>query len=195
MAKINLLPWRAELRRERQRQFISLTVLSCILTLMVMGVVHLMYAGQITEQEARNAYLQSEIVVVDAQIEEIRALEKQREDLEQRMNIIHELQQSRPLNVHLFDEIPRVMPEGVYLTELVRKGQNIEIRGKTESSPRVATFMRNFESSQWFATPDLNVIEADKRSSMPSSDFSLKVQQTGVLAPGDENAKKKGAKK
>jgi len=195
MAKINLLPWRAELRRERQRQFISLVVLSSVLTLMIMGVVHLMYTGRISDQEQRNSYLQSEIKVVDAQIEEIKALEKQREDLEQRMNIIHDLQQSRPLNVHLFDEIPRLLPEGVFLTELTRKENKVQIKGKTESNPRVSTFMRNFESSQWFVKPDLDVISADRKSAVPSSDFVLNIEQKGVKVAEPESPRGKGAAK
>lgn len=196
MAKINLLPWRAELRRERQRQFFSTMILSAILTLVIMFMVHLYHADLISTQEQRNAYLQSEIKVVDAQIEEIKVLEKQRADLEQRMNIIQELQQSRPLNVHLFDELPRLMPEGVFLTELERKENKLQIKGKTESNPRVSTFMRNFESSPWFAKPNLDVIAADRKSAMPSSDFVLNVEQKGLLVEEPEAAKKaKGAKK
>lgn len=183
MAKINLLPWRAEQRRERARQFYSTLVLSMILAALVMGVVHFTYSGIIAEQQQRNAYLDSEIKVLDKEIEEIEALEKQRADLEQRMNIIQELQQSRPLNVHLFDDLPRLLPEGIFLTELVRKDNKLTVKGKTESSPRVAAFMRNIESSQWVGSPDLDVISADKKSATPSSDFLLYAIQKGVKAP------------
>lgn len=199
MAKINLLPWRAEQRRERTRQFYSTLILSMILTAMIMGVVHWTYVGIIEEQNQRNAYLDSEIKVLDKEIEEIEALEKQRADLEQRMNIIQELQQSRPLNVHLFDDLPRLLPEGIYLTEIVRKDNKLTVRGKTESSPRVAAFMRNIESSQWIGSPDLDVISADRKSATPSSDFLLYAVHKGVKAPEppvDSKAKdKKGAKK
>lgn len=209
MAKINLLPWRAEQRRERSRQFFSTLVLSMILTTMLMGVVYFTYEGIIAEQQRRNAYLDSEIKVVDKEIQEIEVLEKQRADLEQRMNIIQELQQSRPLNVHLFDDMPRLLPEGIFLTEVVRKDNKLTIRGKTESSPRVAAFMRNIESSQWVGSPDLDVIAADRKSATPSSDFLLYAVQKGVKAPeppqdpkakGSKNTKKKddgkkGAKK
>lgn len=195
MAKINLLPWRAELRRERSRQFYSTLVLSMILTGLVMGVVYFTYAGIIAEQQSRNAYLDSEIKVVDKEIEEIVALEKQRADLEQRMNIIQELQQSRPLNVHLFDELPRLLPEGIFLTELIRKENKLTIRGKTESSPRVAAFMRNIESSPWIGDPDLDVISADRKSATPSSDFLLYAVHKGLKAPESaEDIKAKKAK-
>ena len=196
MAKINLLPWRAEQRRERARQFYSTLVLSMILAAMVMGVVHFTYAGIIEEQNQRNAYLDSEIKVLDKEIEEIEALERQRADLEQRMNIIQELQQSRPLNVHLFDDLPRLLPEGIFLTEIVRKDNKLTVRGKTESSPRVAAFMRNIESSQWIGSPDLDVISADRKSATPSSDFLLYALHKGVKAPEseDEKSKKKDKK-
>ncbi|NQD36292.1 PilN domain-containing protein [Permianibacter sp. IMCC34836] len=195
MAKINLLPWRAEERRERARQFYSMLVLSMILTALLMGVVHLTYAGMISDQELRNTYLESEIKVVDKEIEEINLLEKQRADLEQRMGIIQELQQSRPLNVHLFDELPRLLPEGIFLTELVRKDNKLTVKGKTESSPRVAAFMRNIESSQWIGNPDLDNIAADKKSATPSSDFLMYAIQKGVKPPEPkEDPKAKGKK-
>lgn len=195
MAKINLLPWRAEQRRERAREFYSTLVLSMILAAMVMGVVHFTYAGIIDEQNGRNTYLDSEIKVLDKEIEEIEALEKQRADLEQRMNIIQELQQSRPLNVHLFDELPRLLPEGIFLTELIRKDNKLTVKGKTESSPRVAAFMRNIESSQWVGSPDLDVISADRKSATPSSDFLLYAIQKGVKAPESESDSKAKNKK
>lgn len=195
MAKINLLPWRAEQRRERAREFYSTLVLSMILAAMVMGVVHFTYAGIIDEQNGRNTYLDSEIKVLDKEIEEIEALEKQRADLEQRMNIIQELQQSRPLNVHLFDELPRLLPEGIFLTELIRKDNKLTVKGKTESSPRVAAFMRNIESSQWVGSPDLDVISADRKSATPSSDFLLYAIQKGVKAPESESDPKAKNKK
>jgi len=199
MAKINLLPWRAEERRERARKFYSMLVLSKMLTALLMGVVHLTYIDIIADQQQRNTYLDSEIKVVDKEIEEIEALEKQRADLEQRMGIIQELQQSRPLNVHLFDELPRVLPEGIFLTELVRKDNKLTIRGKTESSPRVAAFMRNIESSEWVGSPDLDVISADRKSATPSSDFLLFALHKGVKAPESDadakNKKKKGGSK
>lgn len=204
MAKINLLPWRAEQRRERAREFYSTLILSMVLTCVVMGVVHFTYIGIIDEQLDRNNYLDNEIKVVDKEIEEINLLEKQRSDLEQRMGIIQELQQSRPLNVHLFDELPRLLPEGIFLTELVRKDNKLTVKGKTESSPRVAAFMRNIESSQWIGNPDLDNIAADKKSATPSSDFLMYAIQKGVKPPepkedpkskGKKDNKKKDAKK
>ena len=108
------------------------------------------------------------------------------------MNIIQELQQSRPLNVHLLDDLPRLLPEGIFLTELIRKDNKLTIKGKTESSPRVAAFMRNIESSQWVGSPDLDVISADRKSATPSSDFLLYAIHKGVKAPeSDQKAKNK----
>lgn len=198
MAKINLLPWREEERKERKRQFFSMTILCVILSCMMMFMIKFSIDHTIAEQGTRNSYLSSEIVVLDGQIKQIEQLEKERADLEQRMKIIQDLQQSRPLIVHLFDDLPRLLPDGLFLTEIERKDNILTIKGRTESNPRVASFMRNIENSAWLESPALGNIVADKRSSTPASDFVLtaktKKLQSSVL--DKEPAKvAKGAKK
>lgn len=192
MAKINLLPWREEERRERKRQFASMMVLSALLTFGLMFLVHLSVAGSISDQQGRNAFLKSQIEVLDKEIAQIQELEKKRAELEQRMNIIQQLQQSRPLMVRLFDEIPRVLPEGIFLTEIQRKDIVLTVKGRTESNPRVSAFMRNVESSQWLSMGEFGDITADKKSSTPSSDFNLTIKQKGLVVIEPEADKKKG---
>lgn len=177
MANINLLPWREEQRKERKRQFFSMMVLSVILTVMVMFMINLSISKSKTDQDERNAYLTSEIQVLDNQIKQIEKLEQERADLEQRMKIIQDLQRSRPQVVHLFDELPRLLPEGLYITEIERKDTALTIKGRTESNPRVSSFMRNIESSPWVANAQLGAIVADKKSSTPASDFQLTAAQ------------------
>ena len=191
MAKINLLPWREEERREKKRQFGSMTVLCVLLTGGLMFLVHLSVAGNIGAQEGRNSFLKSQIEVLDKEIAQIQELEKRRAELEQRMKIIQQLQQSRPLMVRLFDEMPRVLPEGIYLTEVQRKGISLTVKGRTESNPRVSAFMRNIESSQWLSMGEFGDITADKKSATPSSDFNLTVKQKGIELPAPPEAKKK----
>ncbi len=186
MAKINLLPWREEERKERKRQFFSLVVLSAILSGAVMFVVNLSIQNQVSTQNGRNAFLESEIKVLEEQIKQIETLEKSRADLEQRMKIIQDLQQSRPLMVHLFDELPRLLPDGLYLTELSRKDATLSIKGKTESNPRVASFMRQIENSPWVGNAVFGNIVSDRKSNVPSSDFTMTATQKGITPPEDK---------
>lgn len=188
MAKINLLPWREELRADRKRQFISFLGLSVIVGLLVSLLVHLSFESKINGQESRNSYLKSQIKILNVKIKEIDKLEEQRDELLNRMQIVQSLQQSRPLIVRLFDELVRQIPSGVYLTTFKRKGLKLSFTGKSESTPRISAFMRNIEKSQWLEKPDVSGIKADKRGSVPTTNFSMTARQKGFK-------KKEGGKK
>ena len=112
-------------------------------------------SASIAHQQDRNKVLQDEIALLDKQIEEINGLDAQKRRLLARMEIIERLQRSRPEIVHVFDEIVRILPEGVYLTYLKQSGEKFEFRGVAQSSTRVSTLMRNIESSPWLTRPEL----------------------------------------
>ena len=118
MPRINLLPWRAEQRQERKKQFFMALGLAAVVGIGIVYLSKLMVEGWITNQRSRNTILTTEIAELDKQIEEIKGLENQRERLVARMKVIGELQRSRPEVVHLFDEIVKAVPEGVHLTEV-----------------------------------------------------------------------------
>lgn len=162
MARINLLPWRQERRTEQQRQLLTISGLSAVLMLLIVVAVHLEVARQISSQNARNHYIQNEIQQVEKQLTEIRNLEKAKKQLLARMKIIQQLQQNRPEIVHLFDEIARQIPEGVYLSSLQQTGKQLKLEGIAQSNARVSAFMRNIASSDWMTDPRLDVIQADK---------------------------------
>jgi type IV pilus assembly protein PilN len=130
-------------------------------------------SSAISHQEARNQALQTQIEALEKQIEEINGLEKQKQALIARMEIIETLQRSRPEIVHVFDELVRVLPEGVYLTYLKQSGPRIEMRGIAQSSTRVSTFMRNIDSSEWLADPSLQVVETKGREAGSGAQFTL----------------------
>jgi len=130
-------------------------------------------SSAISHQEARNQALQTQIEALEKQIEEINGLEKQKQALIARMEIIETLQRSRPEIVHVFDELVRVLPEGVYLTYLKQSGPRIEMRGVAQSSTRVSTFMRNIDSSEWLADPSLQVVETKGREAGSGAQFTL----------------------
>ena len=187
MAKINLLPWREEQRKEQTRQFLTVMGLCAFLTAAIVLLVHINIGGQIDHQNKRNEILQSEITQLDAALQEIRDLEDTKQQLLARMEVIQSLQQRRPQIVHLFDELVRTVPEGIYLRELKQSGQSLTIKGVAESNGRVSAYMRNIDSSDWMSTPKLSVIET-KKGTLRSSDFELTTSQsTPKNSEGDES--------
>jgi type IV pilus assembly protein PilN len=173
MAHINLLPWRTELRKEQQRQFVSILVLMLILTGFAILAVHLNYARLQSVQESRNSYLEKQIKIVEKQIKEINELAKKKERLLARMEIIQRLQRNRPEIVRLVDELVRIIPAGVHLTSFNQNGQKLTMNGVAQSNARVSALMRNIENSEWFAKPQLEIIKSGKGDRV----FTLRAQQ------------------
>ncbi|MDD3448090.1 MAG: PilN domain-containing protein, partial [Gammaproteobacteria bacterium] len=159
MARINLLPWREERRKERQRQFLGMLVGFALLAGAIVLYVHMHIGWMIDDQEARNNYLNQEIAILDKKIQEIQELEKEKARLLAHMKIIQELQANRPVVVHLFDEMVKTIPEGVFYNNLERRGTTLTMRGVAESNTRVSALMRNTEASDWVTSPKLNIIE------------------------------------
>lgn len=177
MPRINLLPWRDELRKQRQKNF-SLAAIAAV----AMGaIVYLLYNNHINNaieyQQVRNQYLEAEIKLLDEQINEIIDLEAQKERLLARMRIIEQLQKSRPQVVHLIDELVRTLPEGVQLTSLVQTGDRLEIKGVAQSSSRISNYMRNIDASEWMGDPDLGVVEVSEQGRRRNAIFTLFAKQ------------------
>jgi type IV pilus assembly protein PilN len=179
MAKINLLPWRQEQRKEQQRQFF--TIMGLMVVLVVVGIlaVHLQYARLIGIQDSRNEYLRKHIKEVEKQIAEINELASKKERLLARMEIIQQLQRNRPEIVRLFDELVRVMPDGVYLSSLKQQNKNLVMTGIAQSNARVSALMRNIDQSEWLTNPQLVVIEtgSGKQKDEGARKFTLQAQQ------------------
>ncbi len=187
MANINLLSWREDEREERQRQFVSILGLVAVLGVVVMWSVYLYYNGQIDSQRNRNNILQKHIRNLDTKIKEITTLEAERKELVDRMELIQNLQKSRPQIVHMFDEIVQKMPEGMNLIEIKRVNEQLFFTGVAESAPRISNFMRNLSGSQWITNPDIDDIQDDKDSGSGRKLFKLKSK---ITSP---NADNKGA--
>ncbi|MFA5590670.1 MAG: PilN domain-containing protein [Lysobacteraceae bacterium] len=185
MAKINLLPWRAERRQQRQKQFYTLLGVVAVAAVLAVFGVKMYYDSLIEAQQARNTYLQNEIKLVDAKIKEIDELDRKRADLLQRKQVIEELQANRSLMVHLFDELVRTIPEGVRLSSIKQAGTVLTLEGLTQSNARVSSYIRALENSGWMARPDLSVIEAKGGDRNMPYIFNLKVN---LVQPKDENA-------
>ncbi|MCF7751190.1 PilN domain-containing protein [Bacillus subtilis subsp. subtilis] len=162
MARINLLPWRAERRKQRQRDFYGMLGFAAIGGVLLSLMIWFYYDRQVSGQGERNAFLQTEIAKVKEQNKEIDRLDRQKERLLARKKVIEELQAKRSQMVHLFDALVRTIPDGVVLTALKQEGDILTLQGRTQSNARVSAYMRNLESSGWMSKPELSVIEAKK---------------------------------
>jgi type IV pilus assembly protein PilN len=172
--KINLLDWRTELNTLRKTQFFAMLGIGAALAVGGVGVVYFGVQGAIDHQRGRNAFLQQQIVEMDKKIKEIEELEKVKANLLARMKVIEELQASRAAMVHFFDEILNTLPEGVYIKSLKQAGPNVTIDGVAESNNRVSAYMKNIESSRWFAEPRLVVINTKDVNKRRQSEFQLR---------------------
>ncbi len=159
MPRINLLPWRDELRTQRRNQFYLALGAAAGGAAFALLISNLAFSGIVSHQGDRNARLKEEISLLDLRIEEILDLEDKKDRLLARMEIIEQLQRSRPSIVHVFEELVSTLPDGVYLTAVKQSGQNIEIVGSAESNTRVSALMRKLDESDWFTKPDLEVVE------------------------------------
>jgi type IV pilus assembly protein PilN len=184
MPRINLLPWR-ESERKRKRQEFILSIGAAIATAALVTLLgRWQMSAAIEHQNDRNRIISEEIAELDKQIQEILGLENQKRRLLARMEVIETLQRSRPEIVHIFDEVVRVLPEGVYLTYLKQSGTRFEIRGVAQSSTRVSAFMRNIDASEWLADPALQVVENKGRDG-GGAEFTLFANQRSRVPPED----------
>jgi len=191
MPRINLLPWRDEQRKERKLAFmVALGAGTGAAAIAAFGA-YLMFGSMISGQERRNENLRTEIKVLDKQIEEINNLENAKQKFIARMEIIEKLQRSRPEIVHLFDEIVRTVPEGVYLTGVKQTDKRLKFEGVAQSSTRVSAFMRNIDGSDWLKNPDLELIET-KTGQVGGSSFTMYADQ--VTTVGDDSAAQPNAR-
>lgn len=185
MPRINLLPWREEERKKRQRDFLVAMAGAFVAAIVALGLTMFAYSRMIDQQNSRNARLQAEIAELDKSIKEIDGLEAQKERLLARMEIIEQLQKSRPEIVHLFDEITRQLPEGVYLTGMQQTGSMVQVNGVAQSSTRVSALMRQMDESEWLADPNLEEIESIESGPGRQSSFNVTLKQVGQATDED----------
>ena len=177
MPRINLLPWREAERKKRQRDFGVALGGAVVAGIAFVMLTMLTFNQMIEMQEARNQRLTDEIVQLEKSIAEIDGLERQKERLLARMEIIEQLQKSRPEIVHLFDEVVRQLPEGVYLTGLKQIGSRVEMRGVAQSSTRVSALMRQIDSSEWLSDPEVERVETTQSGSSRQAEFVVYLKQ------------------
>jgi len=216
MPRINLLPWRETLKKERELRFSISTGASLVLTALIVLAVHMYMAGLIGYQQERNAFVETEIKLVEAQIEEIKQVEEEKRRLIDRMNAIQGLETGRPNVVHLFDEIVKTIPDGVFYTGMKQETDKLTFNGFAQSDARVSSLMTNIEklcdegeerkraetklfSRCWMKEPRIQVIRAEERDSSSKggqtaskrsvSAFVLNVTQAAPPSADDKQKK------
>jgi len=190
MARINLLPWRAERRKQREREFYMMLGASALAAVVVVLLASYWMSMRIDDQNGRNTYLTNQIKILDEKIDRIKDLERTRSQLLARKQIIEDLQSNRSQMVHMFNELAQTIPDGSRLTNLKQAGQILTLEGVAESSTRVATYMTQLEKSPNLGRADLGKIEnkggtqgIDRR--MPNI-FSLAINLKKPSATEDE---------
>ncbi len=193
MPRINLLPWR-EAERKRKRQEFFVGVIGAVVIALLLGIaVNLQLEGAISSQNERNQLIKDQIAEVNKQITEIVDLEAKKSRLQARIEVIEQLQRSRPVVVHLFDQLVKTLPDGVHYTSVKQVGATLQLAGVAQSSTRVSALMRNIESSEYLTEPSLGKVATTNNG----AEFTLSAKQTGHSAdqiemPGTASKSKRG---
>ncbi|ABO22081.1 PilN domain-containing protein [Shewanella loihica] len=175
MANINLLPWREEAREKQKRDYLGILAAVFIGAALVVYLALTVLDMMTEEQRGRNAYLQGEIQLLEKQIAEIKKIRERKKDIERRTEIILNLQQARNLPTHVLDELVRVVPPGIYLSSIEKKGSLLWIQGRSESNNNVANMMRKIKASMWLHDPNMQSIVSQNDEMRQLQRFSLRV--------------------
>ena len=178
MTRINLLPWREELRGEKQKEFLQYLAFVLIVAAGIVFVGGQYVNSGIEEQQRRNTYIRNEIATLDTRIAEIRDLQQRRRELLARMQVIQDLQGNRPVIVRIFDQLVRTLSKGVFYGDLSLSGTAVTVTGIAESNNRVSELMRNLDASEWFTNPNLRGLAEAPNFGDQASQFDLSFQQT-----------------
>jgi type IV pilus assembly protein PilN len=189
MPRINLLPWRDEERKERKVKFLVALGGAAVAAMLTAFVGYLLMDSMVSAQDVRNAKLKDQIAELDKQIEKINSLEADKARFIARMEVIEKLQRSRPQIVHIFDEISKQLPDGVYLTGITQTGIRLKFEGVAQSSTRVSAFMRNIDGSTYLKNPELEVVRTEKSAATGAS-FVLYADQAGAPAEAEADPNK-----
>ncbi|GAB3787113.1 PilN domain-containing protein [Dyella agri] len=176
MAHVNLLPWRAERRKLREREFFGQLGAAFVAALGFVLLWAIWMSARIDNQNDRNAILQGEIKQLDVKIAKIKELDTVRDHLLARKQIIEQLQSDRSKMVHLFDELVKTIPTSVRLTSVKQAGETMSLDGVAQSNASVAEYMRNIEASPWMGHVDLGKTENSHDSSRMPYGFGLSVK-------------------
>ena len=176
MARINLLPWREEARKERQRQFLYSLVGTLVLGAILVLIVGLFFDREISTQQARNQQIKAEISRLQQRIDRIAELEKTRDRLLSRKQIIEQLQASRSMAVELMDKLAKTIPVGVTLNNVRQQGPNVTLIGTSQSNARVSAYLRSLEEMDLFVNPELQYVRTAAKPTSRTEPYEYAIQ-------------------
>ena len=191
MAHINLLPWREEALKAQQKQYFTVLAAVGLTVLALVLIINFYFQARIDGQNSKNQYLKNEIAQLDIQIAEIRTLNDKKAALEKRINVVEQLQRSRNVGTQVLDEIAKIIPNGIYITEMEKQGNTLQLIGKSESNNHLANMIRAVELSDLFVDATPESITADDGSPKLLSSFKMKVKIKGLV---DDVSARKGSK-
>jgi type IV pilus assembly protein PilN len=180
MAYINLLPWREDALKAKQKEFFLVLAAVCLCAFALILAVNLYFQTRIDGQMARNTFLKNEIQILDIQIAEIKTLNDKKKALQERIDVVEQLQRSRNVGTQVLDEIATIIPNGIYITQIEKKGNAIQITGKSESNNHLANMIRAIELSDLFTDATPESITSDDDSSKLLSSFKMRVRIKGL---------------
>ena len=181
MAYINLLPWRGEAEKAKQREYFTVLTIVALVAFVIVFSVNQFYQMRIDGQQTRNQFLQNEIQILDLRISKIKSLNEKKKELQKRTSVVEQLQRSRNVGTQVLDEIAKVVPNGIYLTRLEKQGNSLNIIGKSESNNHLANMIREIESSDLFEDAILESITSNDAKSKLLSDFKMRVRIKGLI--------------
>lgn len=183
MAKINLLPWREEQRKLQLREFAVVMGFVVFVAIVLSFSLKALREGAVDDQRSRNNFIEQRISEMDQDIKVIEELQKRRDELIERMNVIQGLQGNRPTIVHVFEQFAATLPDGVYYSAIKQAGDAFEVAGYAESNNRIANMMRGLDASPWFKNPQLKKVVADGERF--SFSLTLELERPVGAAPTD----------
>ena len=186
MAFINLLPWREEAEKAKERQYFTILTVVAVVAFAIVFIISQFYQMRVDGQNTRNQFLNNEIQILDSRIVKIRNLNEKKKELQKRTGVVEQLQRSRNVGTQVFDEIAKIVPNGVYLTSIEKQGNSINIIGKTESNNHLANMIREIERSLLFTDAILESITTNSTQSKLLSDFKMRVRIKGLVNEGED---------
>jgi len=181
MAYINLLPWREEALKVKQKEFFTILAAAGLCAFALVIIVNLYFQTRIDGQNTRNQFLKNEIQKLDIQIAEIKTLNEKKAALQKRIDVVEQLQRSRNVGTQVLDEIAKIIPNGIYITQIDKQGNSIQITGKSESNNHLANMIRAIELSDLFTDATPESITADDGSPKLLSSFKMRVKIQGLV--------------
>ena len=185
MAHINLLPWREAQLKAKQTEYFTVLAIVALCSFALVFLVGQFYQARVNGQVALNRYLGNEIQQLDLRIGEIKVLNEKKQALQKRINVVEQLQRSRNVGTQVLDEIAKIVPNGIYLTHMEKKGNTLQLLGKSESNNHLANMIREIERSDLFADATLDSIISDEETVKLLSDFKMRVRIKGLINDAD----------